>query len=239
MDLFDKNEDGIAEWFEQGDIVLVDRGFRDSINFLENKGLICKMPQFINVGQKQFNKVEENEARLITKSRWVVEVRNGHFQSIFRFFIHVVPFAQVLHLRDYYQIAGAIINRYRAPLLMPDATVDIAREMKLKVNDVNVVQMRVEVEGLKRGNANWRRLNENHALNFPRLNIEYLKRLTVGIFQLNVAPSYIQDKLNKENSDIFQFDEYSHESGFLRIRIYSRSVNRTKHQLWIAYTLKR
>lgn len=115
MDIFNKNQDNIAQFFEPGDIFLIDRGFRDSIDFLQNRGYVCKMPPFLKNGQKHFNTTEANEARLITKSRCIVESRNGHFQTIFHFFRHVVPFAHILNLQDYYLIAGAIISSGRRP----------------------------------------------------------------------------------------------------------------------------
>lgn len=235
-DIFEKNYDGIEDFFEQGDVFLLDRGFRDSIHFLENRGYFCKMPPFLERNRRQFNTVEANESRLITKSRWAVETRNGHLQSIFRFFRQTVPYAHILNLQDFYQIAGAIINRFHPVLIMPEATLNLARELLQRVNDVNVVQARVEVENLHRARAIWRVLNHHHAPDFPIFGIDYLKELTVGKFQIELAPSYIQDKTNREHTDVFEFDEYLGEPGFLRMRIFSRYVNRTKHQLWISYT---
>lgn len=63
----------------------------------------------------------------------------------------------------------------------------------------------------------------------------YLKELTFGIYQIELAPSYIQDKLDIEETDVFQFDEHRRESGFIRIRLYSRFRNQVKYQMWIAY----
>ncbi|KYN20618.1 hypothetical protein ALC57_07026, partial [Trachymyrmex cornetzi] len=59
--------------------------------------------------------------------------------------------------------------------------------------------------------------------------------LTVGIYQINLASSYIQDKLLKDNDEEFQLDQHFNESGFLRIRLYSRFRNATRYQIFISY----
>lgn len=50
--------------------------------------------------------------RLVTKTRWIVEMRNGHIKSIFKFLDGVVHMYHLEHLGDLYNIAGAIINKY-------------------------------------------------------------------------------------------------------------------------------
>lgn len=37
---------------QAGDIILVDRGFRDSVQFLQNKNFVVKMPEFIQKGTR-------------------------------------------------------------------------------------------------------------------------------------------------------------------------------------------
>ena len=39
----------------------------------------------------------------------------------------------------------------------------------------------------------WRRLNNHDLANFPILNLDYLKSLTVVIYQINLASLYIPD----------------------------------------------
>ena len=54
---------------------------------------------------------------------------------------------------------------------------------------------------------------------------------------IQIAPSYIQDKLQREDEEgeLFQLDTYRDNLGIIRVRIFSRFRNATKHQLWIAY----
>lgn len=47
------NMENINEWLQQDDIMVVDRGFRDSISFLQDLGIKSEMPCFLKKGQKQ------------------------------------------------------------------------------------------------------------------------------------------------------------------------------------------
>lgn len=107
-----ENDELLNEWFQADDIIIVDRGYRDVVDLLENFGLNCVMPPLLEQGQNQLSTEDANESRKITKTRWIVEARNGHIKSKFKLMqqvqqIHVLP-----KIGDYYRIAAAIINRY-------------------------------------------------------------------------------------------------------------------------------
>lgn len=225
----------LREWLGEDAIVIVDRGYRDVLPLLQALGIDYKMPAFLQQGQRQLDTAEANDSRLVTKSRWIIEARNGHIKSIFKFFKNTISVIHAINLRAFYLIAGAIINRYRDVILMDGATAELAEQMLQKARSENTLRLRVETEHLARRNAMWNRLNENQILDFPRLDIDFLKELTVGIYQIRLAPAYIQDKLVRDESEVFELDEHRNEAGFLRVRVYSRFCNATKHQLWIAY----
>ncbi|KAL7290351.1 hypothetical protein TKK_0016045 [Trichogramma kaykai] len=48
-----ENHENLNNWFRPGDIVVVDRGYRDVIPALEELGLICKMPPLLEAGERQ------------------------------------------------------------------------------------------------------------------------------------------------------------------------------------------
>jgi len=73
---------GLREWFNNGDIFIVDRGYSDALPFLENLGINYKMLALLQQGQRQLNTDEANDSRLITKTRWIIEARNGHIKSV-------------------------------------------------------------------------------------------------------------------------------------------------------------
>jgi len=135
-------------WFKEGDIVLVDRGYRDATDFLVGLGISYQMPAFLQRNERQLSTEDANRSRLVTKSRWIVESRNGHLKSIFKFFDKVVPYAHVPNLRDFYCIAGGLINRWHQPILMQGANEDLARAMLQRAQEINVLKARVEVDNL-------------------------------------------------------------------------------------------
>lgn len=78
-------------------------------------------------------------------------------------------------------------------------------------------------------------MEANYIDDFPRLNLEYLRDITVGTYQLKLAPSYIQDTTQREGIDL-QIDLTLEQRSIIRLRIYSRHRNATKYQLWIQYS---
>ncbi|EZA55665.1 hypothetical protein X777_04307 [Ooceraea biroi] len=149
----------LREWFNNGDIFIVVRGYSDALPFLENLGINCKLPALLQQGQRQLNTDEANDSRLITKTRWIVEARNGHIKSVFKFFEGTVHMNHAINIGDFYRIAGAILNKYREPIIMEGANAELAQIMLQKFRIPNVVQTRVEMDNLHTRNARWVHLN--------------------------------------------------------------------------------
>lgn len=89
-DMRNENRAQIQHWIRNGDILITDRGYRDASAFLQDLGLLHEMPEFLPRNQRQFTTAEANHNRLITKTRWIVESRNGHIKSIFKFFQNMI-----------------------------------------------------------------------------------------------------------------------------------------------------
>jgi hypothetical protein len=97
----------------EGDILILDRGFRDVIELLEKEfKLQTKMPHFLEKDQKQFTSKQANESRLCTKIRWVVEAVNSLLKQKFRALDRNVQNKSLPHYILDFKIAGAMINRY-------------------------------------------------------------------------------------------------------------------------------
>ena len=61
------NIDNIREFLQEGDILVVDRGFRDSLALLADMGIQAEMPALMPKGQKQMTTDDANTSRLVTK----------------------------------------------------------------------------------------------------------------------------------------------------------------------------
>lgn len=238
---FENDMERMQEWFRVNDIFVMDRGYRDATDLLNNLGISWKMPAFLEKGQKQLTTEQANASRLVTKIRWVVEARNGHIKSIFKFLEKTVQIQHVPNLKDFYKIAGAIINRYHPLIVMEAADEVLAHQFLEKAQEPNVVQALVEAENLHTRNAQrWMSLTANQLHDFPILELNLLKDLTTGTYQIKLAPSYIQDKVLGDEDEEFQIEMLRDENrlptpGFMRVRVYSRFKNATRHQLWISY----
>ncbi|RLU19427.1 hypothetical protein DMN91_007984 [Ooceraea biroi] len=69
-----------------GDIFLVDRGFRDSLKSIQEKGFVAKMPCFSDTPSSSLTTEQANTSRMVTKSRYIVEYVNGWIKNFFQFF---------------------------------------------------------------------------------------------------------------------------------------------------------
>lgn len=238
---FYRDVDGMNGWFDRQDIFILDRGYRDAIPHLQRMGVHTIMPPLLENGP-QFQTAEANQARLITKTRWIVEARNGHLKSMFKFFSNVISTSHVSNLNDFLRIAGAIINRYHGPILMADADEQMAEQMLNQAQERNLIHERVDNENLKNRRANWVPLTNAHIPLFPHLTLQYLKELTFGTYQLHLSPSYVQDSLlrniedmNEEDEQMIELDLNTNGPGFFRTRIYSRFSNAKTHQVWVHF----
>lgn len=63
---FDRDADGLGQWVEEGDIFVVDRGYRDVTELLQRLGIQYEMPVLLARGQRQLPTVEANQSRLVT-----------------------------------------------------------------------------------------------------------------------------------------------------------------------------
>lgn len=71
--------DNIFQQLRAGDVIVVDRGFRDSIHILRDRGLIVKVPKG---SDNKLTRIDANESCFATKTRYVIEVRNSHIKKV-------------------------------------------------------------------------------------------------------------------------------------------------------------
>lgn len=55
-----------------GDYMIVDRGFRDSLDLMDSLLIQSKMPHYLEKNKKQHTTEEANETRIITSLRYYV-----------------------------------------------------------------------------------------------------------------------------------------------------------------------
>ncbi|CAF3216884.1 unnamed protein product [Rotaria sp. Silwood2] len=177
-----KNKENIGQWLEKGDILVVDRGFRDALDYLHLMGYQTYMPSFLAKGEKQFTAETANQTRFVTKVRWVIESANGRIKQ-WRIFDKVLPNSLLKTAGDLIAIVCALQNCYGAPFIQSiSKDKELAKKM-LKLRDETnelgnyVAKLKNKSEKL----LQWKELNANDTVpDFPRLTFEELNDLTLG-----------------------------------------------------------
>jgi hypothetical protein len=114
LDIFKNNINELENYFEMNDVFIVDRGFRDSLEYLETKGYKTQMPTFLGK-RKQHTAAEANASRLVTKIRWVIESANGRIKK-WSYFYNTIENLNIPFIEKDFKNICAIINAFRPPL---------------------------------------------------------------------------------------------------------------------------
>ena len=172
-DVLIKNKSGILNWIQDHDLVIVDRGYRDSTGMMRALGLDVFMPEFLD-GRRRFDALEANRSRFISKLRWVVESANGRVKQ-FKWLNQTIQNSTIPQIRDYLQIACALVNAYRAPAISSSQNNSIADTMLAHLHQSNLLRTRLTNEHLL-----WANSESSTLINFPILTLDQTRLITVG-----------------------------------------------------------
>ena len=225
----------LTEWLAEGDVCVVDRGFRDVLDVFEDLGLETKMPAYLQKGLSQHTAKEANESRLVTKVRWVVEAYHGRVKK-WLFFDKVIHHDFLDIIGPLNRILTAAINAFRPPLISTDASdAEMAREMLRKAEVTrNALFSKVE-KGPFSSRGKWAALDSEEAVpEFPVLSKVQLEMITFGTYQLKQAKSYTKEHLSEDGE--YKIDVHHLAPGLLRVRIQSRHINAKQYFCWIEYS---
>ncbi|XP_061191029.1 uncharacterized protein LOC133199199 [Saccostrea echinata] len=223
------NIEGIQSWVQEEDIFVVDRGIRDSLEYLEQMGIKAKMPLFLAKGDKQMS-TENATSRLVTKIRWVVESANARIKQ-WHYLGHILPSSQIPYIGDFVRIVCAICNKYLKPLAYGNTEENqaLGAKMVFLSKQVNTLQHHVEDNHLDRRSVCWTEIND--LPDFPHEDEDQLRSLTCGIYQLRLSPSYAKEHIEGDCS----IQVHREEPGLLRVKIQSRHVSARCYLLWVQY----
>ena len=111
-----KNYEDILTWIQDGDIIILDRGFRDSLGVLNALGIDAAMPSFLEPNRRQFDVYDANRSRFITKLRWVIESVNARLKR-FKWFSQTIPNSSLPAVPEFLAIAAALTNCFHVPMV--------------------------------------------------------------------------------------------------------------------------
>lgn len=200
QDLFENTV--LFDNFVPGDILLLDRGFRDVVQLIESKGIIVKMPSLVQSSEKkgQLSTRNANRSRLITALRFIVETRNGHLKTIFKKFDTVWSAYAQVHLSDDVAICAALLNKfYRTFESNKGISEEVANRMLSKLDDENIVG-NIIVNNLKTHLKKFTIFQGFDQL--PIMNEDRLFWISLGGYAIKQAVSYAQMHI-KQNENVF------------------------------------
>lgn len=235
--------------FEERDVMLVDRGFRDCVEELESYGFIVRIPAHAS-GNRQLSTIEANRTRLVTKCRFQVERMNGVFKNTFKIFSMTQETYWIPSVMHDLTIAAALINRLklqRPQQIPPDEHIDeISRQMLSRLPIPNVLHE--ELAGENQKIIVRRKIEFSTPLIFPKMSMEDLEKISFGIYQINQAKLYAYDhmQVNGGHFKAYTFPEECKQywanivrSGstpaLIMLIIKSRFVKAKEHNSFVAF----
>jgi hypothetical protein len=241
--ILETNKD-LVKLIKPKDHILLDRGFRDSIQTLQNKyKLITHMPSCVHPRNKFLTTAEANQSRLVTKCRWIVENINGRLKTSFRANDKVHSNKTLCHTLEDFRISAALINKfYNRSESDKGHEMTIINEMKLKVNTINRLETIFESSRIDRKRSLYKRIDCNSIKDFPKLDLKTLTtKITLGTYQLRQSLGYLTEHISESGRysiEIFSDNKsiFDENTRLLKTRIQSRHSNATKYNSYITYS---
>jgi len=232
------NIEEIKTWVRDGDVFVVDRGFRDSEKVLDDLGVCTEMPKFLPKGKKQFETEDANKTRFVTKIRWVVESANSRLKQ-WKFFDKTITNTHLPQLPSYLRIMCSIFNKFLPPLSNPNNTENdmiVAQQMMAACEKCNDLQNRIENEQIpsKLHLTVWNPVDASD-ISFPSLSDKDLREITLGVYTLKLAKSYATEHVGENGVYELILLKNSTCEGILAAKIQSRHTSSLKYHLWIEH----
>lgn len=97
----------------------------------------------------------------------------------------------------------------------------------------NDLKTRIEHEGIEKiRSAEWTRMDAIN-ISFPSLSEEEIRCLAIGVYQVNLAKSYVQEHLNEHAE--FTVYVYKQDKHLICAKLQSRHVSSKAYLLWMLY----
>lgn len=176
----------------RGDLIVGDKGFRDSQRILMQSGFRMVMPEW-SPGQLETSAA--NRTRLVTKVRYVIELTFGRLKQKFKIFQDVAHNSKLDSDFDYLRICFSLLNMFHSPIISdrqyPQTSqimrnlVDMPNLLKNVVEAKNLTQVRIQYWSVTT-DAGMRYMRER----FPRLSEADLQLISLGSYQVALSRSY-------------------------------------------------
>ena len=102
-----ENYPDLTSLLNEGDFVILDRGFRDCIQKLEKTyNFKTMLPCFLDKNMSQFTTQQANQSRIVTKMRWIIEAVIGILKNKYQALDGKLENKSLPHILEDFRIAG-------------------------------------------------------------------------------------------------------------------------------------
>lgn len=191
-----EQQGNIFQNLREGDVMVLDRGFRDCVRKLQERRFVVKIPTFTKNSSTQLTRTEANNSRMVTKVRFVVEVRNSHIKNIWKHLDGVKNYQSIPYLKHDFRIGAALVNAFCSKIESDQNDWEIvANQMLTQFDEKNVLTRNV----FRIPDSAFKAVN--NLTIYPKLEIKDLKCISQGSYQINQARSYCQSHLKANNGN--------------------------------------
>lgn len=185
----------ILNMFSAGDVVLVDRGFRDCVTYLRNKKIDVRIPEFIEKGTNgQLSTKKCNKSRHITKMLYIIEQANGRMKNKWQLFQKIIPSILNRQLMQDYKIGAALLNAFSKPMICDEFDfVTIGEQMISRLDSKNELQQIIRSNAFRKSELKYFKIVDSNQLEFPKFNQEQIKLFSLGTYAIRQAISYVAE----------------------------------------------
>lgn len=203
--IFEKDDGTIMSVIRPRDVFLVDRGFRDCVEYLRAKEIDVFMPCCVDkkTPNQPLSTEQANQSRRVTKGRFVVEARNGHLKTIWAIFSKTWSTGSLPYLMNDIHIGSALINRFTSKIVADKEDEEaIANGIMSKQNEPNTFASKIISDAFQKHVKEFVEIDSAN-FEFPELSLLDLKNIAKGSYQLKQSRSYIVRHINNNNERKF------------------------------------
>lgn len=228
-----EDPESLSKVLNEGDIFILDRGFRDIKDKLEEKNFRVLMPA-LKGKRKQLTTEESNDSRFVTKLRWAVESVHGIIKQKYSLLDHKIDNKLIPKIGSYFRIVCFLNNTFGKRLQSDVGTFnDIFQRMQNQKNVKFTLADEVEEKGWLRRKLPFGSITSNDLTDFPELTENDLKILFTGSYQLAQAVSYLAEMLDKDGNLKIEF--VKDDTTVLKFKVPSRHISRQTYRCFIKY----
>jgi len=224
---------GIGSILQKDDYVIVDRGFRDAVEALSEKGYHVLMP--VCKGKKpQLSSEEANISRKVTKMRWVIEAVHGAIAQKYKLLHHSLHNSLLPRVGVLCKIVAFLHNRYGKRLASDgDSWMAVIDYLKSRMDVANTLSEEVVEQRWNRQKSKLHQLSSTELLDFPQLSEDALKLLFTGSYQFSQAVSYLAELMDADGNIAVQYVLAT--PTILKAEVRSRHIQSKMYRVYLDY----